>query len=302
MVDMSAVYQNRGPLNAKMLRGEKVISFSLVGDNPAECIGAIDNSKKAAIYFPGWKCRYYVAKNVPSIIIETIRGESNTEVITMNTDDTTLHELWPLIATEDHSISTLLFRHVTGRLTRRDSIAVEDWMRTNAHPVHIIRDHPFNNPQPIPFNSWGLLCDTFRWVGSDVREYIKGHTEPNSQEKILYHKKKEEVTDKTVQNYLNKIYVNYITQAFIHDSFPHFNPWSCRNFEQGQIKEFSTGIPVDRNVYDDHTHKYDDFIGQQWDEENRSNKELRFALEKAEKQISDINMGVMQNQKEWIDG
>ena len=83
MVDMSAVYQNRGPLNAKMLRGEKVISFSLVGDNPAECIGAIDNSKKAAIYFPGWKCRYYVAKNVPSIIIETIRGESNTEVITI---------------------------------------------------------------------------------------------------------------------------------------------------------------------------------------------------------------------------
>jgi len=298
MSDMSDVYEKRGPLNGKMMPGRKVISFSLWGDKPDNCIGAIDNARKASKYFPDWICRFYVSTTVPSLIVETLKNEKNTEVIIINQKKDVLCELWKLFATEDQTVDVCIFRSVSSRLTKRDSIAVEDWLRSS-YRLHIIRDHPFNNPHPIPVNSWGVICNDFRWLGNDSREYIKNFI-PTTQDRILNSGDEKEVNERTLIDYLNKIYVNHITQTFIHDSFPHFNPWSCRNFEQGKIKEFSTGIPVERNIYQDHTNKWDDFIGQEYDQENNPNVELREALRESEEKLSEMNKGILQTQGEWI--
>lgn len=49
----------------------RYISFGLYGNNPKYTAGAIENTKLAKIYYPGWKCRFYVTSDV----IQPVRSE-----------------------------------------------------------------------------------------------------------------------------------------------------------------------------------------------------------------------------------
>ena len=60
---LSEVYEKRGPLNIKMRPGKKVISFSLWGNEPRYCMGAIKNAKIAQKIFKDWTCRFYVSNS-----------------------------------------------------------------------------------------------------------------------------------------------------------------------------------------------------------------------------------------------
>ena len=298
-------YEQRGPLNHRQSAGKRLISFSLWGDKPEYCLGALENAKRAKVVFPDWTCRFYVSKSVPRKIIKLIQEEGNTEVITVNYEDDWRGTLWKLFAVEDRSIDIVLFRDVNSRLSTRDALAVEDWMKTNI-PLHIIRDHPFNNPHPIPPGSWGMVTEPFRWIASDVRKYMSNFgTGTLSQEDILEGRlepENEEIEKNIDIKYVNKLYLSHGSHAFIHDSFPHFNPWSGRNFQIGRVKEFSTGFPVVRNAYGDHENKWNDFVGQKYNHKNKPNEKLAKELESVEKDLVKLNKSIMINQREWLDG
>jgi len=51
---------------------KKIISFSLFGDNPLYCFGAIENAKIANKIYEGWKTRFYIANDVPEIYINEL--------------------------------------------------------------------------------------------------------------------------------------------------------------------------------------------------------------------------------------
>ena len=53
---------------------KRVISFGLYGSNPKYTTGAIRNVETAKIYFPGWVCRFYVTKDVPSEVVITLKN------------------------------------------------------------------------------------------------------------------------------------------------------------------------------------------------------------------------------------
>ena len=300
---LSEVYEKRGPLNIKMRPGKKVISFSLWGNEPSYCMGAIKNAKIAQKIFKDWTCRFYVSNSVPTPIIETLQSFKNTEVVRVSYEDDWRGKLWKLFALEDSSISVVIFRDTDSRLTQRDFFAVEDWIRTN-FAIHIVRDHPFHNPVPIPSSSWGLLCEKFRWIPADLRGWLSSFgTDTISQDEILYGTpSNKEIKKDLDQQYLKKIYLNHYTDAFVHDSFPHFNPWSCRNFQVGRLKELSTGFPVTRNAYGDHLNKWDDFVGQKYDENDNPDLVLRSHLQETEEGILELSKGIVVNQKEWING
>ena len=59
----------------------KVISFSLWGDNPTYTIGAIRNAELAKEIYSDWTCWYYVGTNTPTEIIEKLKSFDNTKVI-----------------------------------------------------------------------------------------------------------------------------------------------------------------------------------------------------------------------------
>ena len=55
-----------------MVIGMRLITFSLFGDNPLYCQGAVENAKIARVIYPEWTPRFYVAQDVPENYIEEI--------------------------------------------------------------------------------------------------------------------------------------------------------------------------------------------------------------------------------------
>ena len=45
--------------------GMNLITFSLFGDNPLYCQGAVENARLAKEIYPDWTARFYVAQDVP---------------------------------------------------------------------------------------------------------------------------------------------------------------------------------------------------------------------------------------------
>ena len=45
-----------------------LITFSLFGDNPLYCVGAVENARLAKEIYPEWIARFYVAQDVPSML------------------------------------------------------------------------------------------------------------------------------------------------------------------------------------------------------------------------------------------
>ena len=43
----------------------KIVSFSLYGDAPLYCEGALRNVELAKSIYPGWRCRFYIDGTVP---------------------------------------------------------------------------------------------------------------------------------------------------------------------------------------------------------------------------------------------
>ena len=52
--------------------GMNLITFSLFGDNPLYCQGAVENANLARVIYPEWPVRFYVAQDVPEKYIEEI--------------------------------------------------------------------------------------------------------------------------------------------------------------------------------------------------------------------------------------
>ena len=50
----------------------KLITFSLFGDNPLYCVGAVENARLAKEIYPDLKARFYVAQDVPSMYLDAI--------------------------------------------------------------------------------------------------------------------------------------------------------------------------------------------------------------------------------------
>ena len=58
----------------------KLITFSLFGDNPLYCVGAVENARLAKEIYPDWTARFYVAQDVPSMYLDAIE-EYDGEII-----------------------------------------------------------------------------------------------------------------------------------------------------------------------------------------------------------------------------
>ena len=50
--------------------GMNLITFSLFGDNPLYCQGAVENANTARVIYPEWTARFYVAKMFQKITLK----------------------------------------------------------------------------------------------------------------------------------------------------------------------------------------------------------------------------------------
>jgi hypothetical protein len=167
----------------------KIISFSLWGDDKLYCQGAIENVKLAKIYYPDWKCRFYIAKDCPAIQgLKDLEEES--ELVIMDVDylaidraDPNWHKnpnhigmLWRFYAIDDPNVETVIFRDCDSRIGAREARAVNEWLLSGyaMHRMHECKEHW--NAQ-VMGGMWGIHTSVLRGQATNsINEYLKIYT------------------------------------------------------------------------------------------------------------------------------
>ena len=179
---------------------KKIISFSLWGDNPIYTIGAIKNADLALEIYPGWICRYYVGKSVPSEIVVSLLEKENTEVYVMSDESNWTGMFWRFYPADEPDVEVMLSRDCDSRLNSREKDAVDEWL-SGDKDFHIMRDHPYHATE-ILGGMWGVRNSILTGMRRMIVDYTKGDFW------------------QVDQNFLKeKIYPVIMNNACVHDEF-----------------------------------------------------------------------------------
>lgn len=149
----------------------KVISFSLWGNDPKYCVGAIKNAKLALDIYPDWTCRFYVGKDVDSKTVLDLKNQPNTEIFIMNGLSNWNGMFWRFYAMGDDNVDVMISRDTDSRLSHREKSAVDEWINSGKI-FHIMRDHPWHATE-ILGGMWGCLPAHFEGLMSSIRNFPK---------------------------------------------------------------------------------------------------------------------------------
>lgn len=149
---------------------KKVISFSLWGDNPKYCVGAVRNAELAPSIYPDWTCRFYISKFVNKKTIDSIRN-LNCEIILKDEIGDWTGMFWRFEAGADKDCEAVIFRDTDSRLNLREKAAVDEWLNSNK-TFHIMRDHPAH-AFPILGGMWGIKPNNKYDLGSLLKNFKK---------------------------------------------------------------------------------------------------------------------------------
>jgi hypothetical protein len=83
-----------------------------------------------------------------------LEENSNVEIIYKNTIGNWSSMFWRFEASYDKDIDITIFRDTDSRLTLREKLAVDEWLKSDK-TFHIMRDHPYHN-FPILGGMWGV--------------------------------------------------------------------------------------------------------------------------------------------------
>jgi hypothetical protein len=131
---------------------QRIVSFSLYGNNPKFTFGAIENAKNIAKNMPGWIALFYVGNDVDKHIVSKL-----TELgAIIKNQESTWHKngmFWRFKVFRDFLPEYAIIRDSDSRITARELAAVEEWI-ASGKSLHIMRDHPYHNVR-IPGGMWG---------------------------------------------------------------------------------------------------------------------------------------------------
>lgn len=122
---------------------QRIIAFSLFGDNPVYTIGAIENVKLARHIYPGWVVRFYVDKTVPESILQKLEA-LGCYIVHMPIGQGRQGAYWRLLVGMDRGYDRWLIRDCDSRLSYRERKAVDEWI-ASGKAFHVMRDHPWHS-------------------------------------------------------------------------------------------------------------------------------------------------------------
>jgi len=147
---------------------KKIISFSLWGDLPLYCVGAIKNSILAKEIYPDWICRFYISTCVPKKYTDILKQSDNCEIIFKDKPDLFWEgTFWRFEPASDTDVSVMISRDTDSRLNYREKAAVDEWL-TSANSFHIMRDHQYHT-STIMAGMWGVKNPKL----INMKKYIK---------------------------------------------------------------------------------------------------------------------------------
>jgi hypothetical protein len=119
-----------------------LISFSLYGNAPKYCVGALRNQELACEHFEDFSTRFYVGKTVPSWVTRELE-QRGAEICYRDTSETSAAMFWRFEALTDRAYDVVLIRDTDSRIGPREVAAVRSWVASGA-ALHVMRDHPLH--------------------------------------------------------------------------------------------------------------------------------------------------------------
>jgi len=197
---------------------KKLITFSLWGDDPKYCVGAIRNAELAWKVYPGWTCRFYIPRGVPvtekkpglfvggelAKTIDVLVGMEDVELVFVDEPADWTGMFWRFYPAGEDDVEAFISRDCDSRLSEREASAVNEWMES-PFLMHAMRDHP-EHSVPILGGMWGA----------------KKHAIPDMME--LIEKWNKEDRWQTDQEFLRHvIWPQYSHKVMVHDDWRRFS-------------------------------------------------------------------------------
>jgi hypothetical protein len=132
---------------------KKVVSFSVWGDHPAYCLGAIENAKLIGKnLYKGWESWFYLGNDVPVKYVSKLKQYA-TKIVFVNRSDFTL-AFDRFYSIFDPQVKISVSRDADSRVSDKEYQAVLEWERSD-YPMHSMRDHKLHH-WPVMAGMWGV--------------------------------------------------------------------------------------------------------------------------------------------------
>ena len=189
----------------------KYISFSLWGNKKIYNVGIIRNSELVKELYTDWKMVVYHDEFTPNDVIENLK---NNGVWTIPFWDNLIYGMfWRFFSVDLPNCEYAIFRDADSRVSRRESLAVEEWIESGK-TLHVMRDHPFHRI-PAGNNQMGILGGMWG---------IKNGILPLTQMIYEFNKSKEHNYGND-QAFLKMVYNSLENDRFTHDEFFEKKPF-----------------------------------------------------------------------------
>lgn len=134
---------------------KKIVSFSLWGDHPKYCVGAIRNAELVTEIYPGWIARFYCGKSTPEKVLNILESLPNVEVVRMEEEGNWTSMCWRFYPASEQDVDIFVSRDADSRIDLREKAAVDEWL-ASGKSIHLMRDHPEHGCL-IMGGMWGCL-------------------------------------------------------------------------------------------------------------------------------------------------
>ncbi len=147
-------------------------------------VGAIRNAELAPAVYPGWRCRYYLARSVPADVVERLSAFAHVEIVRREDPVRYTGYCWRFEAAADPEADAINIRDTDSRLNLRERAAVDAWLASGA-AAHVMRDHP-NHEIEMMAGMWGVrkgvLTDIVKLL---ALYYAEGPEPPGDDQRFL---------------------------------------------------------------------------------------------------------------------
>ena len=172
----------------------KIISFSLWGDNPKYCVGAVKNAELARQIYPDWVSRFYCGTSVPSETTIALLQHGNgwkqvafqddvfskwqsvdglTEVVFLPDQGDWRMMLNRFTPIEETDVEVMISRDCDSRLSLREKTAVDEWLISDKS-FHTMHCH-FHHSVPILGGMFGIKKGLFSELSRHAIEWARSH-------------------------------------------------------------------------------------------------------------------------------
>lgn len=203
----------------------KVISFSLWGNDPKYCIGAVKNAESSKDFYPDWDCFFYVSKDVPEKYRKDL-VDAGAYIFESDDEGSFSFNANRFLAMDFEEVTHMISRDTDSRFCQREVDAVNEWLEEDT-TLHIMKDHPYHGNFPILAGMFGLNKSKFPYSMKDSLDFFKKQTQGKLDGQYYFD-----------QIFLRDfIWNNFKNDCTIHDEFFHFRPFPSPRVDKRFVGE-----------------------------------------------------------------